>query len=42
MKPPVAIFKKNIMKYYLFLKPKSQVKAYQQSQLYVVCLSGKT
>ena len=38
MKPPVALFKKKIMKFYLFLKTKSQVKAYQHSQLYVVCL----
>ena len=39
MKPPVALFKKKVMKLYLFLKTKSQVKAYQHSQLYVVCLS---
>ena len=31
MKPPVALFKKNIMKLYLFLKAKSQAKAYQHS-----------
>ena len=39
MKPPAALFKKKIMKLYLFLKIKSQVKAYQHSQLYVVGLS---
>ena len=39
MKPPVVLFKKKIMKLHLFLKTKSQVKAYQHSQLYVVCLS---
>ena len=33
MKPTVALFKKKIMKLYLFLKSKSQVKAYQHSQL---------
>ena len=38
MKPPVALFKKKIMKLYLFLKTKSQVKAYQHSQLVVCCL----
>ena len=42
MKPPVALFKKEIMKFYLFLKTKSQVKVYQHGQLYVDCLSGKT
>ena len=31
MKPPVALFKKQIMKLYLFLKTNSQVKAYQRS-----------
>ena len=31
MKPPVALFKKKIMKLYLFLKAKSQAKAYQHS-----------
>ena len=31
MKPPVAVFKKQIMKLYLFLKTNSQVKAYQRS-----------
>ena len=31
MKPPVALFKKKMMKLYLFLKNKSQVKAYQRS-----------
>ena len=36
------LFKRKIMKLYLFLKTKSQVKAYWHSQLYVVCLSGKT
>ena len=39
MKPPVALFKKKIMKLHLFLKIKSQVKTYQHSQLYVVGLS---
>ena len=29
MKPPVALFKKQIMKLHLFLKTNSQVKAYQ-------------
>ena len=41
MKSPVALFKKKIMKLYLFLKTKSLVKAYQHSQLYVVCLSER-
>ena len=31
MKPPVALFKKKIMKLYLFLKGKTQAKAYQHS-----------
>ena len=31
MTPPVALFKKWIMKLYLFLKAKSQAKAYQHS-----------
>ena len=31
MKPPVALFKKRIMKLFLFLKAKSQAKAYQHS-----------
>ena len=35
MKPPVALFKKNSMKLYLFLKAKSQAKTYQHR---CVCL----
>ena len=31
MKPPVTLFKKKIMRLYLFLKAKSQAKAYQHS-----------
>ena len=31
MKPPVALFKKRIMKLFLLLKAKSQAKAYQHS-----------
>ena len=31
MKPPVGPFEKKIMKLYLFLKAKSQAKAYQHS-----------
>ena len=31
MKPPVVLFKKESMKFYLFLKAKSQPKAYQHS-----------
>ena len=31
MKPPVVLFKKKSMKWYLFLKAKGQVKAYQHS-----------
>ena len=31
MKPPVALFKNKVMKLYLFLKAKSQAKAYQHS-----------
>ena len=38
MKPPAALFEKKIMKLYLFLKNKCQVKAYQHSQLVVCCL----
>ena len=33
MKPPVALFKKNIMNLYLVLKAKSQAKAYQHSRM---------
>ena len=33
MKPPVALFKKKIIKFYLFLKGKSL-----STQLYVVCI----
>ena len=33
MKPPVALFKIKIMEMYLFLKAKSQAKAYQHSCL---------
>ena len=38
MKPPVTLFKRKIMKLYLLLKTKSQVKAYQHSQLVACCL----
>ena len=31
MEPPVALFKKKIIKLYSFLKTRSQVKAYQRS-----------
>ena len=31
MKPPVVLFKKKSMKWYLFLKAKGQAKAYQHS-----------
>ena len=33
MKPAAVLFKKKIMKLHLFLKAKSQAKAYQQSRM---------
>ena len=36
MKPRVALFKKKSMKQYLFLKAKSQAKAYVIKQVHVV------
>ena len=39
MKPPVALFKKQIMRLYLFLKTNNQVKAY--STVVCCCLKWK-